>query len=87
MDLFSQARVGQRVRTFPTEKELREYTIESGKYFPKEDAYAGGLLKFLLREIHNTYEGSRGRNNGARGRGKGAGVGKGQKTKQSSNKN
>jgi hypothetical protein len=31
--------------------ELREYTIESGKFFPKESAYAGGVLMFLLREI------------------------------------
>ena len=30
---------------------LREYTIESGKYFPKENAYAGGVLRFLLRKI------------------------------------
>ncbi|KAH6613073.1 hypothetical protein C7974DRAFT_476171 [Boeremia exigua] len=36
---------------FSSLEELREYTIESRKFFPKESAYAGGILKFLLREI------------------------------------
>ncbi|KAL6161973.1 hypothetical protein ACJQWK_11985 [Exserohilum turcicum] len=39
------------VELFPSLDELRQYTIGSGKYFPKESAYAGGVLKFLLREI------------------------------------
>ena len=39
------------VELFASLNELREYTIESGKFFPKESAYAGGVLKFLLREI------------------------------------
>ncbi|KAG8738748.1 hypothetical protein FRC10_006512 [Ceratobasidium sp. 414] len=39
------------VRHFGSEKELSEYTMRTGKYFPKENAYAGGLLKFLLRHI------------------------------------
>lgn len=39
------------VELFPSLNELREYTIETGKFFPKESAYAGGVLKFLLREI------------------------------------
>jgi hypothetical protein len=39
------------VELFASLEELREYTIESGKFFPKESAYAGGVLKFLLREI------------------------------------
>lgn len=36
---------------FTSLDELSEYTIENGKFFPKESAYAGGVLKFLLREI------------------------------------
>ncbi|KAG9096612.1 hypothetical protein FRC06_008489 [Ceratobasidium sp. 370] len=39
------------VRHFGSERELSEYTTRTGKYFPKENAYAGGLLKFLLRHI------------------------------------
>ncbi|RYN63049.1 hypothetical protein AA0117_g12856 [Alternaria alternata] len=39
------------VELFPSLEELREYTIDSGKFFPKRSAYAGGVLKFLLREI------------------------------------
>ena len=39
------------VELFASLDELREYTIESGKFFPKESAYAGGVLQFLLREI------------------------------------
>ncbi|MCJ1377447.1 hypothetical protein MMC17_000542 [Xylographa soralifera] len=43
------------VTIFETLGELRTYTIDSGKYFPKESAYAGGVLKFLLREILNEH--------------------------------
>ncbi|KAF2844096.1 hypothetical protein T440DRAFT_527865, partial [Plenodomus tracheiphilus IPT5] len=39
------------IELFACLDELREYTIETGKFFPKESAYAGGVLKFLLREI------------------------------------
>ncbi|KAG9088430.1 hypothetical protein FRC07_012579 [Ceratobasidium sp. 392] len=39
------------VELFDGEEELSEYTKSTGKYFPKEHAYAGGLLKFLLRRI------------------------------------
>lgn len=42
---------GRGIELFSSLDELREYTIETGKYFPKESAYAGGVLKFLLREI------------------------------------
>jgi len=42
---------GRDVELFSSLDELREYTIENGKFFPKESAYAGGVLKFLLREI------------------------------------
>jgi hypothetical protein len=49
VDLVDTSRDG--VELFASLDELREYTIESGKFFPKESAYAGGVLKFLLREI------------------------------------
>ncbi|EUC59456.1 autophagic vacuole formation-like protein, putative [Rhizoctonia solani AG-3 Rhs1AP] len=41
------------VTHFPSEAALSTYTIKSGKYFPKESAYAGGLLRYLLRNIDN----------------------------------
>jgi hypothetical protein len=44
---------GQQVRVFDSVQELSTYTKETGKYFPKENAYAGGVLKFLLRAILN----------------------------------
>jgi hypothetical protein len=49
VDLVDASR--QQVDVFSSLDELREYTIESGKFFPKESAYAGGVLKFLLRQI------------------------------------
>jgi len=42
---------GREVELFPSLRELRDYTVNNGKYFPKESAYAGGVLKFLLRDI------------------------------------
>lgn len=36
---------------FESEGELSWYTRDTGKYFPRDNAYAGGLLKFLLRRI------------------------------------
>ncbi|KAF2713282.1 hypothetical protein K504DRAFT_423776 [Pleomassaria siparia CBS 279.74] len=42
---------GRDVELFSSLGELRKYTIENGKFFPKESAYAGGVLKSLLREI------------------------------------
>lgn len=49
VDLVDAPRTGISVKVFPSLKELQNYTIENEKYFPKEDAYAGGLLRFLLR--------------------------------------
>jgi hypothetical protein len=54
--------VGEQVEIFPNEEQLRHYTIEERRYFPKEEAYEGGILKYLLREIHNKYHGKRGKN-------------------------
>lgn len=36
---------------FVSEKKLSEYTKSTGKFFPRDNAYAGGLLKYLLRRI------------------------------------
>ncbi|KAK7177635.1 hypothetical protein PSPO01_16314, partial [Paraphaeosphaeria sporulosa] len=36
---------GRNVELFTCLDELSEYTIETGKFFPKESAYAGGVLK------------------------------------------
>jgi hypothetical protein len=50
-DLVDNPRLGRPVKTFTTEHALSHYTIDSGKFFPKENAYAGGLLRHLLRDI------------------------------------
>lgn len=41
------------VKIFKTVKALSEYTIETGKYFPRTNVHAGDLLKHLLRQILN----------------------------------
>ncbi|EAT76795.1 hypothetical protein SNOG_15957 [Parastagonospora nodorum SN15] len=41
----------RKIELFASLEDLKVYTIGNGKYFPKESAYAGGVLKFLLREI------------------------------------
>jgi hypothetical protein len=45
---------------FDSVEELREYTLGTRKIFPNEEAYAGGLLKFLSREITGKYLGPNG---------------------------
>jgi hypothetical protein len=47
---------GRDIDLFSSLEELRVYTKKNGKYFPKESAYAGGVLKFLLREIFQAVE-------------------------------
>ncbi|KAJ3746104.1 hypothetical protein DFH05DRAFT_1483715 [Lentinula detonsa] len=42
-----------------TEDELAEYSRRTGKIYPRENAYAGGLLRFLLRQITGEYHGKR----------------------------
>lgn len=61
VDLVDTPRTGAPVQVFPSLKKLQDYTITHGKYFPKEDAYAGGLLRFLLREILHSYAGEKGK--------------------------
>ncbi|KAG2121761.1 hypothetical protein DEU56DRAFT_894574 [Suillus clintonianus] len=60
VDLVDSARTGKPVKLFASLEELKTYTLgKPGKIFPKENAYQGGLLKELLREIIHTYHGSR----------------------------
>lgn len=68
VDLVDTDNTGEEVKIFRSLDDLRDYTIDSGKYFPKENAYAGGVLRFLLREIHNSWHGRDAR---FRGRGRG----------------
>ncbi|KAN0082970.1 hypothetical protein V8E55_008765 [Tylopilus felleus] len=51
VDLVDRDVTGEEVQVFETERELSEYTRKTGKYFPKENAYAGGFLRYLLRHI------------------------------------
>ena len=59
-DLLDGGRSGAEVQTFDSQKELAAYTISEGRFFPKEQAYAGGVLRYLLREILGTYQGHKG---------------------------
>lgn len=65
-DLLDSTRQGTRPHVFGSEEELRVYTKSTGRVFPREEAYAGGLLKYLLREIFGTYHGNRGKGDFAR---------------------
>ncbi|KAJ3997377.1 hypothetical protein F5050DRAFT_1435198 [Lentinula boryana] len=51
-----------------TEAELAEYSRRTGKIYPRENAYAGGLLRFLLRQITGEYHGRRRDGGGRKGR-------------------
>ncbi|KAG6371463.1 hypothetical protein JVT61DRAFT_9490 [Boletus reticuloceps] len=51
VDLVDRDVTGQDVQVFESERELSQYTRMTGKYFPKENAYAGGFLRYLLRHI------------------------------------
>ena len=59
-DLLGSLRTGPPVKIFATHAGLVNYTRSQGRYFPTENAYAGELLKHLLRELDNTYHGRRG---------------------------
>ncbi|KAG1899022.1 uncharacterized protein F5891DRAFT_434919 [Suillus fuscotomentosus] len=66
VDLVDSQRTGKPVKLFASLEDLRTYTLQTRKIFPKETrAYQGGLLKELLREIKNTYFGRRGPGNGS----------------------
>ncbi|KAF8880357.1 hypothetical protein CPB84DRAFT_1632391, partial [Gymnopilus junonius] len=51
VNLVDLVQPGGVVTKFATVDELSAYSRSEGKIFPKEDAYAGGLLKELLRHI------------------------------------
>lgn len=59
VDLVDTARNGKPVRLFASLGELTAYTKRTEQFFPKDNAYQGGLLKELLREILNPYFGKR----------------------------
>jgi len=75
VDLIDSPTTGNSPALFDSEEQLSEYTKRTGKYFPKESAYAGGVLRFLLRRIENpgisrrrgTSEGRKGRDRSGRG--------------------
>ncbi|KAN0081727.1 hypothetical protein V8E55_009351, partial [Tylopilus felleus] len=53
VDLIKAVRRGRPVRQFNTLDELAAHTKKKVRFFPKENAYQGGLPKGLLREIIN----------------------------------
>lgn len=58
-DLLDSTRQRSQVKVFSSDIELRAYTVRTGNFFPLYHAYAGGLLKYLLREIKSKYFGYR----------------------------
>ena len=58
VDLVDRHHTGKAVSQFESLEKLQLYTVQTGKYFPKESAYAGGVLKHLLREILNKHKSS-----------------------------
>ncbi|KAF9767090.1 hypothetical protein IL306_000385 [Fusarium sp. DS 682] len=61
VDMVESPRTGESIQRFETLGDLSAYSYGTGKIFPKEDAYNGGLLKMMLREISfvNQYRGTR----------------------------
>jgi len=53
VDLIHTKVTGKPVTIFVSEAELSKYTKAKGKFFPRDNAYAGGLLRYLLRRIMN----------------------------------
>ncbi|TFK21862.1 hypothetical protein FA15DRAFT_758437 [Coprinopsis marcescibilis] len=47
---------GREVTVFPTEKDLSDYTMGNGLFFPSSNFKAGNLLRHLLRRILNPRE-------------------------------
>ena len=44
-------RTGETVKVWHSLQQMRAYTRETGKFFPKQTAKAGGVLRCLLRHI------------------------------------
>jgi len=51
VDLVDRNVTGKKVQRFESERALSKYTQFEGKFFPKENAYAGTFLRYLLRHI------------------------------------
>lgn len=51
VDLIDLNSNGGEVTAFASLKMLRDYTRETGKYFPKNPTKEGGILKALLRDM------------------------------------
>ncbi|KAJ1309477.1 hypothetical protein OPQ81_006252 [Rhizoctonia solani] len=51
VDLVDTPYTGKPPKHFRSEGELSEYTKRTGKYFPRDNVYAGDLLKYPLRQI------------------------------------
>ncbi|KAI0071284.1 hypothetical protein K474DRAFT_1669145 [Panus rudis PR-1116 ss-1] len=51
MDLLDRHGTGKEVKVFETLEGLRSYTKATRRFFPRERAKAGGILKYLLRKI------------------------------------
>lgn len=74
VDLIDSPTTGKAPALFDSEEALSEYTIRTGKYFPKKAAKAGGVLRYLLRQIDDPSSSSRSRTSeGRNGRGRGRG--------------
>lgn len=59
-DLVDAPLSGREVPLFDSEYDLAEYSKESRKIYPKENAKAGGLLRYLLRRIDDPRMGEEG---------------------------
>jgi len=71
VDLTDTATTGKTVVLFDSEAQLSEYTKATGKFYPLDEAHAGGLLRFLLRQILNPHLSHRGQRGGRPRRGRG----------------
>ena len=53
VDLLENVRIGEEVHKFKSVEALSKYTKATSRYFPQDDAEAGGILRVLLRFIMN----------------------------------
>lgn len=67
VDLVDSFGTREKARIFPTVVDLSKYTIAHKKFFPRDNAHAGSLLRFLLRHILNP---ELARDEGGHGRGR-----------------
>lgn len=59
-DLVDAPHSSEPLLLFDSEYDLAEYSKSEGKIYPKENAYAGGLLRHLLRRIDHPRMGPEG---------------------------